>query len=288
MLDNPQALALGASLFFGLALVLTQLGLRHMPPGLGALVSIPTSAGLLWLLSPLLLDGQGWNLTAVAIFAGVGVFFPAAVTLLTFEANRRMGPGAAGALGNLAPLFAILLAALLFGEIPRPLQGIGIAIILVGVGVLSLDRRWLDASWPYRAAALPIGAAAIRGLIQPLAKLGLALWPSHFAAVLVGYTVSAAVIASVIILRTRSWPRGLTRSGVLWFACVGICNGGAVLALYAALARGSVILVSPLVATYPLVALALTALVLRNAGIGARLVLGVAMTVLGVALLIGA
>ncbi len=288
MLDNPQALALGASLFFGLALVLTQFGLRHMPPGLGALVSIPTSAGLLWLLSPLLLDGQGWNLTAVAIFAGVGVFFPAAVTLLTFEANRRMGPGAAGALGNLAPLFAILLAALLFGEIPRPLQGIGIAIILVGVGVLSLDRRWLDASWPYRAAALPIGAAAIRGLIQPLAKLGLALWPSPFAAVLVGYTVSAAVIASVIILRTRSWPMGLTRSGVLWFACVGICNGGAVLALYAALARGSVILVSPLVATYPLVALALTALVLRNAGIGARLVLGVAMTVLGVALLIGA
>ena len=44
MLDDPQVLALCASFLFGLALVLTQFGLRHVPPSRGASVSIPTSA----------------------------------------------------------------------------------------------------------------------------------------------------------------------------------------------------------------------------------------------------
>ncbi|HJT07792.1 MAG TPA: hypothetical protein VJ747_12745 [Stellaceae bacterium] len=34
------------------------------------------------------------------------------------------------------------------GETPDLLQAIGIAIILAGVVALSVDRRWLDTSWP--------------------------------------------------------------------------------------------------------------------------------------------
>jgi drug/metabolite transporter (DMT)-like permease len=286
LLDTPVFLALASSLCFGLGLVLTQFGLRHAPPAQGALVSVPSATALIWLLAPLLLDAQGFALRGAIVFGLVGVLFPASVTLLTFEANRRMGPNVAGALGNLAPLFALLLAAILFGEVPGMTQAVAIAAILLGIAALTLDRRWLDQSWPWWAALFPLIAAAIRGVIQPVTKLGLGFWPSPFAAVLIGYTVSSLVIAAAFLLRRTSVPLRLGGAGALWFAAVGFANATAVLLLYAALAEGPVTLVSPLVATYPLATLALSALLLRRARIEARLALGVVLTVAGVAILI--
>src|SRR5579883_2441704 len=129
-------LALAAAFLFGLALVVTQLGLAHLPPRLGAPVSLGTSTALFWLLSPWLVDWRDWNAHAAMIFAAVGLLFPASVTLLTYESNRRMGPNVAGALGNLTPLFAVLIAVAFFGEALRPAQALGIAAIVLGVGAV--------------------------------------------------------------------------------------------------------------------------------------------------------
>ena len=87
------------------------------------------------------------------------------------------------------------------------------------------------------------------------------------------------------MIRRRGSAAGNRReraaAGRLWFVGVGLCNGLAVLLLYAALAHGPVALVSPLVATYPLVTVAGSAFILgRNDG-GARLALAVALTVAG-------
>ncbi len=176
-------------------------------------------------------------------------------------------------------------AALFLGEVPRPLQSLGIATIIAGVVTLSIDRRWLGAPWSYWAAALPLGAAAVRGITHPLTKLGLALWASPFAATLIGYTMSALVVAGVARAR-GGWPAKFPRAVLGWFACVGTCNVLGVLALYAALARGPVILASPLVATYPLVTLAFSAIFFHSARINGPLVAGVALTVAGVILLV--
>lgn len=281
MVDAAWPLALASAGFFGLALVLTLFGLRHLPPLSGAVVSIPTSALLFWAAAPWLLDAAGWRFGAAAIFAAVGLLFPAAVTLLTFEANRRMGPNVAGALGNLAPLFAVLFAVLALGERPGPLQLAGVAAIVLGVTALSADRTWLAARWPLWAVALPLAAAGIRGAIQPTVKLSLALWPSAFAATLIGYTVSAMVIACAVTLRTNGRMPQLSGTGAAWFAAVGLSNGLAVLTMYAALSRGSVTLVSPLVATYPLATLALSALLLHAARLNLQLCLGVALLLVG-------
>jgi uncharacterized membrane protein len=163
---NASLLALLASFLFGLALVLTQFGLRYASPLHGALVSIPTATILLWLATPFLLDHQNATLTSVAIFAAVGCFFPATVTLLTFEANRQMGPSVSAALANLTPLFAAVASMLVLHEALYPLQALGIAGIILGGVILSVDRQWLGKSWSYGAMAFPIGAAAIRGLLR--------------------------------------------------------------------------------------------------------------------------
>jgi drug/metabolite transporter (DMT)-like permease len=284
LFDDSQVLALCASFLFGLALVLTQFGLRHMPPSRGASVSIPTSAALLSALAPFMLDWDGWDPRGALIFALVGLLFPATVTLLTFEANRRMGPSITGAL-NLTPLFAVLAAAILFNEVPRPLQVLGIAMVVVGVIMLSINRDWLGTRWHFAAILLPIGISGISGLTHPIMKLGLTLWPSPFAAVLIGYLMSSLVVTGVAVADKNRRPTGNT--GRLWFGCVGACNGLGVLALYSALARAPVLLVSPLVATSPLVTLAFAAILLRSARVTIAIAIGVTTTVAGVMLLVG-
>src|SRR5262249_58032095 len=149
----------------------------------------------------------------------------AAGTALTFEATRRMGPGIRGALSNLTRLFAVAVAAVLLDELPRPLQALGIAMVVMGVITLSLDREWLGTRWHLAAILLPIGIAAIRGLTHPVTKLGLALWPSPFAAVLIGYLMSSLVVAGVAAAGRRPLPSGDHRARRLWVGGVGGAHG---------------------------------------------------------------
>jgi len=277
----PVLLALLAACQFGAALVLTQFALRHATPDAGARISICASAALLAVVALALVDPAGWSPAGAAVFAAVGLVFPVVVTRLTFEANRRMGPSLAGALGNLAPLFAVLGAALLFGDLPRGGQVAGLAVIVAGAAVLSLARGVTHLPWTLAVAALPLTAAAIRGLVQPATQFGLSHWPSPLAAAAIGYAVSALVLLTTT---RRTVPPGGPALG--WFAAVGLCNGGAVLTMYAALAAGPVVLVAPLVATYPLVTLALSALLLGRATLGRATLAGVAITVAGVMLLL--
>ena len=76
------------------------------------------------------------------------------------------------------------------------------------------------------------------------------------------------------------------RAGSCGSSPSGGATGLAALLMYAALAHGSVALVSPLVATYPLVTVVGTTLLFGKVEGGAQLALGVALTVVGVALLI--
>ncbi|MFL5029182.1 MAG: EamA family transporter [Xanthobacteraceae bacterium] len=280
-------LAFGSAFCFGLALVLTQLGLRDVPPLSGAAISIPSSTLLFVCLAPVVLVESTPAWTALPIFAAVGLLYPGAVTLLTFAANRSLGPVITGTLGNLAPVFAVATAAIMLGEALRLSQLGGLLMIVAGIVVLTATRQQ-GVHWRSWYLLLPLAAAALRGLVQPTVKLGLEIWPSPFVAALTSYLVSSLVVVAAARSRTQSFQPSTPTRGRLWFVAVGLCNGLAVLLMYAALANGPVALVSPLVATYPLVTVAGSAIILGKADRSARLALGVALTVAGVALLLAA
>ena len=314
-------LAFGSAILFGLALVLTQVGLRHVPPLAGAAISIPSSTALFICVAPFALADTTVVWAAVPIFAAIGLLFPGSVTLLTFAANRALGPVMTGTLGNLAPLFAVALAFIILGEPLRALQLAGLLVVIAGIVILTVTRGEDTRSWRSWYLLLPLAAAALRGVTQVTIKLGLEVWPSPFAAALVGYLVSTVVVLTAARLGTGrfvadaaaradepasgecparapiKWPRwplpriksgvaSAAARGLLWFAAVGWCNGLAALMMYAALAKGSVALVSPVVATYPLVTVVGSAFLFGKIEGGARLALGVALTVAGVAMLI--
>ncbi len=255
-MDLSTALALLASAFLGTAVVIANVGLRYLDPARGALVSIPSTTLLFWLLALFLFRGEGWNATAFAIFAVVGLIFPALVTFLNFASNRLAGPTVAGTISSTTPLFAVLGAILFLGEPLAPAAAAGTAAIVLGVIALTARGADRPRAWAAWVVLLPLAGAAIRGGAQAAVKGGLV---------------------------RASAP--LARRGILWFMAVGICNGVGVLAMYAALNRGQVSVVSPLVATYPLFTLALSALFLREEKFGPRVLLGVALTVAGVVVL---
>jgi drug/metabolite transporter (DMT)-like permease len=276
------AYALAGSFFFALGLVLSRGGLRHLPPIRGASISVPTTALLFLLGAPFVLDG-GWDARSALVFAGVGCLYPAAATLLNFNATRRIGPEVTGALGNLTPLFAALLAWALIGEVPTTGQVLALLVIVAGMALL-FGRPWRR-GLPAWAFALPLGAALVRGLVQPAVKIGLEHWPSPYAATLIGYIASATILRGVARAtgahRIPASPRGR-----LWFTGVGIANGLAVMFLYEALALGPVAVVAPLSATYPLVTLLLGRLLPNPAPLTPLAVAGILVTVTGVVLLL--
>jgi drug/metabolite transporter (DMT)-like permease len=281
-------LALGSALCFGAALLLTQFGLSGLSPLSGAAISIPVSALLLICAAPLALADGHISWAAVPIFVAVGLVFPGVVTLLTFEANRLLGPVIAGTLGNLTPLFAVALAVMILGEPLRLASLSGLLVIVAGVVIMTSSGRAEAVRWRSWHLLLPLLGAAIRGCVQPAIKVGLEIWSSPFGAALTGYLVSSVIVIAASRWHTGSFAANAPTRSRLWFAGVGLCNGLAVLLMYAALANGPVTLVSPLVAIYPLVTVAGSILLFGRSDGGPRLVLGVILTVSGVILLITA
>jgi drug/metabolite transporter (DMT)-like permease len=278
--------ALGSALLLGGGLVLTQFGLRTVHPLSGAAISVPSFTLVFLLLSPVLLHGQTIEWRAVPIFVAVGLVFPAALTMLTFASNRALGPVVTGALGNLSPLLSVAVAVILLHEPLRGLQFAGLVVAVLGVFAITVTRTDDMRDWRTWALLLPLGASVMRGVVPPIIKVGLEVWPNPVAAGLTGYIASTLTVLTVERIRTGRFITQAPWSGRMWFALNGICNGTGTLLLYLALGAGPVSLVAPLYATYPLFTVGMSAIFLGNVRITARLVAGTALTVGGVVLIL--
>jgi drug/metabolite transporter (DMT)-like permease len=276
-----------SSLCFGMALITGRVGLRALDARSGAAISIPTATLLFVIAAPFSLHTGGFDARAVVVFAVVGVFFPAVVTLLTFRSNELLGPTVTSAVSGTAPFFALLAAALFLGEHVPAQAAVSAAGIVLGVTMLSWNRNAVHKEFSARALAWPIAGALVRGLAQAGAKAGLTLWPNPFAAGLIGYLVSSATVAGTNHFR-GSRSRRASRASVAWFVVTGVLNGSAVLLMYVALSIAPVWTVAPIVASYPLVTAILGAAVLHDEKMTPQSVAGAALTVAASAYLVSA
>ncbi len=278
-------LALAAALCFAIAQILMQYGLRTVPSWRSPLYSIGGSAILAWLFALIFVDFGQLDLEAAAIFAGVGLIFPVLVSILSVRSNEKLGPAVAAAVGNVSPLFAVLGAVIFLGERPGLGQLTGLAMVIGGVALLALRGGAGGRRWPLWVLALPLSAALVRGAIQPAIKTALALWHEPMAAAAIGYTLSTVVI--LLLVGRRAWRVGpADRRGVIWFTLVGVFNGAATFLLYAALGLGSITLVAPLVALFPLIAVGLSLIFLRGERLPIVGLLGIMTCAAGVIVLL--
>jgi len=279
------AFAVLSSVCFGFALVTGRMGLRSLDARAGAAVSIPTATVLFIAVAPFALDVSGFDWHAALLFAGVGLFFPALVTLLTFRSNAKLGPTVTSAVSATAPLFALLAAAVFLGEKIPAAAALASAGIVGGIVVLGWEPRAMRTRLRGWALLWPLAGAALRGAAQVGARAGLLLWANPFAASLLGYVVSSATVIGA----DRFARGGAARPrfpAALWFVATGLLNGGAVLMMYTALAAAPVSLVAPIVAAYPVVTALASAAILRDEPIPPRVLGGAAITVAAVVYLV--
>lgn len=279
-------LAMASATFLGAGVVITQFGLRHVNPLSGAAISIPAFTLVFLCASPFLLAGETIVWSAVPIFVAVGLIFPAILTIVSFASSRALGPVVTASLGNIAPLFSVLLAVVVLHEPLRFWQFVGLVVIVGGILIITVTRTRDVANWRTWSLLLPLAAALLRGVVPPVIKIGLDIWPSPLAAALTGYIFSTVTVLAVERFRNGHFIVRTSWAGRAWFAANGICNGIGTLLFYAAIGAGPIALVAPLVATFPMVTVGLSALVFGRVEAGFQRVAGAMLTVLGVVILL--
>ena len=262
-------------------MIVSRIGLRWIDARAGAATSIPTATVLFLLASPFAFDAEGFTWRAGLIFAVIGMFFPAILTMIIFRSNELMGPTMTSSISGAAPLFALLSAALFLGEKIPPQATLCAIGVVAGVVLLTWKPGAQRADFNWRALSWPIAGAIIRGTAQTVMKAALMVWPHAFSATVIGYVMSSATVIGTDRLRPGGKPKA-NRKGVLIFMGVGVLNGSAVLLMYLALNLAPVWQVAPIFATYPLITAAIGALVLHDEKLTLRTAAGACLTVASV------
>lgn len=232
----------------------------------------------MWLASPWLLKTEYWESPALWIFVANGFMHPLLSINLAFEAVRRMGPTVSATISATSPLFAILGAVLLLGEELRFLVLLGTLSIVFGIMLLS-GFRDTRRNWHPLALLFPLGAAAVRGANHIVGKVGLEFLPSAYFAVLISFSVSWFGALLFSRLTQPPSPIRVWRGG-LWFISSGLAIALGVVSMYAALLLGDVVVVSPIMASFPLFTLLIVWL-LHEEVIRLRTLFGVLLVLAG-------
>jgi drug/metabolite transporter (DMT)-like permease len=226
----------------------------------------------------------GATLAGLVPFLVAGAIAPGLSNLFITVAIREAGSSRASVAFGVAPLFAVTIAVLAFGERPGPAVLVGALLVVAGGIALALEPER-----PHHVRSIGIllalvGAAlfALRDNLVRHESL-----ESDVPSMTAGAAMLAAslVVTSLFVVGRRNrlvWPTVVIARWLLPGAFVGLSY----IALFEAFYRGTVSVVTPIVATESLFGVIFSALLLRRSErIGARVVLGAALVVAGGALI---
>ena len=246
----PILYALITASCFGGQLVMTVRSFAYVDPQTSSMISIGTCVAIFWLLSPFLLKAEYFTNPGMWVFFANGLIHPVFSIYLAFEASKRMGPTVSATISAVTPLFATTGAVLLLGEHITVIFLMGTLCTVAGIMILSWKRQG-HFNWALPVLVFPLGAAAIRGANHIIGKFGLQLLPSPYFASLVSFTVSFVGAIMIYRFRIGSLPTRLPLRSLMWSGLAGICIAMGVLCMYSALHYGRVIVVSPIISTFP-------------------------------------
>ena len=284
----PGLIALAAAVAFGTSGVASKRGLAHVEALAGTLITVGTCFAVYLLAAPFWMRAGDWFTAGFWIFAFIGIMQPTLSMYFANEAYSRAGATVVSTFAGTTPLFAAVLAIAFLGERLTLTVAAGTVLTVLGITTLA----WMPASAGARmgvggrraiAAALLFATATamIRGVNHVIGKVGIDLLPNPFMAGFCSFAVSFAVLAAVYRWRRGRWPERLPRPGLVCFCIAGLCVALGIGLLYAALLVGTVTVVAPIVASFPVFTL-LVAAALRDERITGKVLAGVALVVIGV------
>jgi len=269
-----------AATLFGISALPAKRGLLFVNAETGCLITMATTWLVCLLLGPLWMRTEDWFTAGFWVFALTGLIHPYLSMYASLEALKRAGTTVASTLAATAPFFSTLGAVVLLGEDLTVVVALATVGIVAGVMVLTFDGRRM--ARVIRVALIFASiAAVIRGSTHVIGKWGLELLPNPFMATFVAFSVGLVCMTIFFRLRHGHLPRNLPADGVKYFFYSGLCIAFAIISMYGALMLGRVVVISPIIASYPVFTL-LSVWAVRAERISGRLVLGVLMVTAGV------
>ncbi len=275
----PILLALGAALFWGVSDFIGGVQSRRWPVLTMILISQTTGLVIIAVVVAIrAVDFPSLQPTIAALAGGaVG-----ALALATFFTAFRIGK-----LSVVAPIVATsaivpVAAGLVQGERPGLIQVPGIVVAIIGVVLVSQEKAAPDSAGS--GSRLAIVLAVLTALLFGLALVGLDLGAEddvYWSVLLFRIATVVALVATVGVLARKPT---ISRTDFRWVVLVGVLDLAATLMFTVAASTGLLSVVGVLASLFPVATIAL-ARVRLGEHLAPRQLLGVALTIGGVALI---
>lgn len=288
-----QVFAAIAALCFALSNITIKRGYGDTSVLAGLIVSLCT--GILLTGAIVVSDPPGSvSLAGVVAFGLAGVLSPTLGRAANAVGIDRLGAAVSVPLHASAyPIAASVVAFLLLGQSIRPLQLVGLAVVVTAIWLLARRptdvaapghvARSIRASGKVPAVLFPLAAGTCYGLSDVAQSRGVEELADPVFGAMIGLVVGFAIwtTAAFSISTLRSDLR-LGSRGVWWFVLTGLLTAGATISIIEALRVGQVVVVSSIVGTQPVLVVVFSALFLRRfEHFGPRVVVGALAAMVG-------
>lgn len=276
-------LALGTAVAFATSVVLVRLGVREAEPLVALVVTLTINVVLLWSYSLLRYDVV-FDLWAWRYFILAGTLAPVLGRLCNYVGIRHVGVNLSVPISNANPAISVVLAVAILGETLAPLGVPGVlAVIFGGVLLATVSNSETTEIDPWYLV-FPLLSMMFFGMAQVIRKMGLNLIAVPTVGAAVNLTTSFLLALGYVAVSHREVE--IMRRDLQYFVPAGIASSIGVALLYTALELGTVVIVTPILNTSPLFALALTYLFVREGELFTwRVVIGTVSIIVGVGLL---
>jgi len=258
-----QLIAFFTAIFYASALVSARRGLMYSTPVTVTCVSVMVQTVTLW--GAVFLTGGVPEVSPVAVFLFVIVgVTQLGVRLLAYTGVHKIGASRSSALQAISPLIAAGIAIIVLHEKPEAAVVIGTILIVAGIVLVSWKPEEQIPTFRWWHLLFPLGAACLTGMNHPIRRYALSLSnePLFFAAVM--GTVSLISFVGYLAMSPATERMVWSRRALYPFLITGLSETLSILFIVTALSVGSVVVVAPIAATYPVWALLGTVIFLRD------------------------
>jgi drug/metabolite transporter (DMT)-like permease len=237
-------------------------------------------------------DDLGLTPRAVVAFAGAGLVGTGLGRMGYYKSIELVGASRTEPVKSSMPLFATLFAVVFLSEAVSGLRWVGIAIIILGIGVISWELSGGDDIEEFAEASttgllLGIGAAMLFGFEPILAKVGFAEGTPSLVGLMIKTVAATVFFLGYATVKDQFEFTRLRRGDEWhWYLLAGVANTTFLVSYYTGLAVAPVSVVTPLVQTSPLFVAVLAYLFLPDLEhVSQYVVGGVSLVVAGAALI---
>ena len=259
----PELIALLAALSYALFTVYGWFGLNYSNALVATLVSLGARTIMLCLAVIFTGGIPQFAPAALWVFVGLGVM-QSATSLLTFVGLQKIGTARSQPLRNTYPLWSAFIAVTLMHEQAGLAVLAGTIMVVLGVALITWQPETTAIDYCWWHVLYSLSAGILAGIAFPLRRYGLTITnePVFFSAIVA--VVSLVCSLPYVWISHRNHDIVWHPKGLMHFSASGFFEGlGALLSLIA-LGAGSVVVVSPIVATTPLWNLLIAYLFLRE------------------------